>query len=348
MFDWAIGAAVIVAMAIFGLYNESGPVRDGIIRFCAIGLYAMSLNVLVGYTGMLSFGHAMFFSLGAYAFCLLLQTGVVGIPSAFVLTVVIAALLSTLVGLVCVRLTRLFFAFITLAIGMLFYSTIVAWASLTGGEQGLTGGIPKDPFFGIDLGDPFHYLMVNVLLFVVSILILRRILSSPFGAALRMVRDNPNRCIFLGINIFRVRLTAFIIAGVYASLGGVLMALYVSGAYPNFAYWTMSGDGLFMIMLGGVNVFLGPAVGAGILLALETVTKTYTSHHGFVLGVVILVTAMGLKRGLLEYVLEKLGAIRGGQGGALDGKASMPAHAVEVGHEATESVSLARTGREQE
>lgn len=305
LLELGIGIGVIVAVAALGLWADHGALRDGLVRLCAVGLFAMSLNVLVGYTGLLSFGHAMFFALGAYAFCLLAQSGAVGIPLAVVLTLLVTAAVGALVGALCVRLTRVYFSFITLAIGMLFYSTIIAWAGLTGGEQGLTGGIPRQPFFGIDLGNSFHYLMVNVIVFVVSLLILRRILNSPFGTTLRMVRDNPQRCVFLGINILRVKLIAFVISSVFAGLGGVLMALYVSGAYPNFAYWTMSGEGLFMIMLGGVNVFLGPAVGAAILLALEIVVKSYTSLHGMVLGVVILFTALGLRRGLLEFVFDR-------------------------------------------
>lgn len=303
--ELAIAVAVIAAVAVFGSFVEKGALRDGIIRLCAVGLYAMSLNMLVGYTGMLSFGHAMFYGLGAYAFCLLVKSGAMGIPLALVLSLGITAIVAAIVGMVCVRTTRVYFSFITLAIGMLFYSTVVAWNSFTGGEQGLSG-IPRKPFFGIDLNSPFQYLMVSVILFVSSVLVLRRILNSPFGASLRMIRDNPQRCVFLGIDVLRVKLVAFVISAVFAALGGVLMSLYVSGAYPNFAYWTMSGEGLFMIMLGGANVFLGPAFGAGLLLALESQVNEHTSHHGIVLGVVILVVALGLRKGLLEFVVERL------------------------------------------
>jgi branched-chain amino acid transport system permease protein len=312
LIELAIAVAVVAAVAVFGTFVEKGALRDGIIRLCAVGLYAMSLNMLVGYTGMLSFGHAMFYGVGAYAFCLLVKSGAMGIPLALVLALLITGAVATIVGTVCVRTTRVYFSFITLAIGMLFYSTVVAWNSFTGGEQGLSG-IPRQPFFGIDLNSPFQYLMVSVILFVVGVLVLRHILNSPFGASLRMIRDNPQRCVFLGINVLRVKLIAFVISSVFAALGGVLMSLYVSGAYPNFAYWTTSGEGLFMITLGGVNVFLGPAFGAGMLLALESVVNEHTSHHGIVLGTVILVVALGLRKGLLEFMVEHFRQARSGR-----------------------------------
>jgi branched-chain amino acid transport system permease protein len=297
-------AAVIGAAAIFGGLVEGGAVRDGLIRLCCLGLFAVSLNLLVGYTGLLSFGHALFYGLGAYAFAILLRTGSVGIPTAAIAALLIVVASATLIGMLCVRLTHVYFAFLTLAIQMLFYSLLIAWSDLTGGEQGLIGGVPKPAFFGIDLGQPGPYFLFNVAVFVGSILILRRIVKSPFGAALRMIRDNPQRAVFLGVNVPRTKLAAFVIASAFAAVAGMLMSLYVSGAYPNFAFWTTSGEGLFMIMLGGVTVFLGPAVGAGLLIILEALVSSYSSHHGLVLGLAILVAALGLRKGVLDFVAD--------------------------------------------
>jgi branched-chain amino acid transport system permease protein len=343
LLELGFGVAVIAAVAVFGAFVDKGALRDGIIRLCAVGLFAMSLNVLVGYTGLLSFGHAMFFGLGAYAFCLLVKSGAMNIPWAILLALLITVAVATLVGSICVRTTRVYFSFITLAIGMLFYSTIVAWDSLTGGEQGLTGGIPRQPFAGIDLANPFQYLLANVVVFVASVLVLRRILNSPFGAALRLIRDNPQRCEFLGINVLRMKLIAFVIASTFAAMGGVLMSLYVSGAYPNFAYWTTSGEGLFMIMLGGVNVFLGPAFGAAILLVLETVVNAHTTHHGIVIGIAILLTAMGLRRGLLEFLVDRYRLARS----ARAQNAARTQHPLDIAAASTpvEPIGLAAGGR---
>lgn len=295
---------VLLGATIFGNLVESGAVRDGLIRLCCIGLFALSLNLLVGYTGLLSFGHAMFFGLGAYAFAILLRTGSMGIPAAAFITLVIAVLTAGIIGMVCVRLTHVYFAFLTLAIQMLFYSLIIAWSGLTGGEQGLIGGVPKPAFLGVDLAKPAPFFIFNVTVFVASALILWQIVSSPFGAALRMIRDNPQRAVFLGLDVARTKLAAFVIASAFSAVAGMLMALYVSGAYPNFAFWTMSGEGLFMIMLGGINVFLGPVIGAGLLLLLESVVNIYTRHHGLVLGFAILVAALGLRKGILDFAWE--------------------------------------------
>lgn len=304
LLDLGGATAVIVAAVIFGNLVEVGPLRDGLIRLCCLGLFAVSLNLLVGYTGLLSFGHAMFYGLGAYAFAILLRTGDMGIPAAALAALAIVVASALLIGLLCVRLTHVYFAFLTLAIQMLFYSVLIAWSDVTGGEQGLIGGVPKPVFFGVDLARPAPYFIFNVVIFVGSMLILHRIVKSPFGAALRMIRDNSQRAVFLGVNVQRTKLAAFVIASAFAGVAGMLMSLYVSGAYPNFAFWTTSGEGLFMIMLGGVTVFLGPAVGAGLLIVLEALVANYSSYHGLALGLAILVSALGLRKGVLDFVAD--------------------------------------------
>jgi branched-chain amino acid transport system permease protein len=184
---------------------------------------------------------------------------------------------------------------------MLLYSLLIAWSTLTGGEQGLIGGIPRPPFWGVNLGNPFHFYVFNVVIFVGSVAIMYVIVRSPFGVALRMTRDNPQRATFLRVNVPRFKLAVFVIASLFSGLAGVLMGLYVSGAYPDFAFWTMSAEGLFMIMLGGTQVFLGPAVGAVLMIVLESIVDTYTGHHGIVLGGIILFIVFVLRRGVLDY-----------------------------------------------
>lgn len=305
-----VAAAAIALGVAADIVIDTGSFREWAIRLCILGLFAMSLNLLVGYTGLLSFGHAAFFGVGAYTFCILMQTGKIGIPLAAASAVGLAGVSALVIGVICVRLTHVYFAFITLAIQMLLYSVVIAWSSLTGGEQGLIGGIPRPPFLGVNLGDPLHAYTFNVAVFVASVALMYRIVNSPFGTALRMIRDNPRRALFLGVNVNRYKLAAFVIAGMFSGLAGVLMGLYVSGAYPNFAYWTMSGEGLFMIMLGGAGVFLGPALGAGLLIFLEGMVNSYTGHHGIVLGLIILAVVLGLRRGVLEYASDWLRARR--------------------------------------
>jgi len=133
---------------------------------------------------------------------------------------------------------------------------------------------------------------------------MHHLVQSPFGYTLRMIRDNAARATFLGIPVFRVRLTAFVLAGIFAGSGGVIMSLFVSGAYPEFAYWTISGEGIFIIMLGGLNTFLGPVVGTIILLLLNDFVTRVTEYYGLTLGIIILLFALGLRRGLLDVVLD--------------------------------------------
>jgi branched-chain amino acid transport system permease protein len=303
-FDLLIGAAAFVILALLPVVWPSKALVDFVIRGAALGLFATSLNFLVGYGGMVSFGHGMFFGLGAYSFALLMQRTGMPIPAAFALTLLLCGALGLIVGAICMRLKEIYFAFLTLAFQMLLHSLIILWVPLTGGDQGLRGGIPRPPFLGINLANQMHLYLTSCALLVIGLILMHHLVQSPFGYTLRMIRDNAARANFLGIAVFRVRLTAFVLAGIFAGAGGVIMSLFVSGAYPEFAYWTISGEGVFIIMLGGLNSFLGPAVGTIILLLLNDFVTRFTEYYGLTLGIVILLFALGLRRGLLDVVLD--------------------------------------------
>ena len=295
---WSLlGLLVLLALPWF---SPSRVVTDFIIRLCAMGLLATSLNMLVGYGGMVSFGHAMFFGSGAYVFSLMLQKASVSVPVALLSTIVFSALLAALIGAICVRLKGIYFSFLTLAFQMLLHSVIITWTSMTGGDQGLTGGIPRPVFLGIDLSQASQVYVFCCVLAVLSLLAMRLLMQSPFGYTLRMLRDNEDRAAYLGIDVWRVRLYAFILAGVFAGLGGVIMALFVSGAFPDFSYWTMSGEAVFMIMMGGIHVFIGPLLGAGLLQLFNDTVTRYTPYHGLALGIVILLFTLGFQRGITD------------------------------------------------
>ena len=276
---------------------------DFVIRLAAFGLFATSLNILVGYGGMVSFGHAMFFGGGAYAFGLLMQKGGASIPVAIVGAIVFCALLGLVVGAICVRLKEIYFSFLTLAFQMLIHSIIITWTSLTGGDQGLMGGIPR-VWGSINLADAQTLYWFSCIVGVLCLFLMRYILQSPFGYTLRMVRDNADRAKFLGIDVWRVRLYAFILASCFAGVGGIIMALFVSGAYPEFSYWTMSGEAVFMILMGGLHIFIGPVVGAGLLMVFNDIITRTTEYHGLALGVIVLIFALGFKRGITDFVVQ--------------------------------------------
>ncbi len=302
--DVLIAVAAFAVLAALPFLFSSKALIDFVIRCAAFGLFATSLNLLVGYTGMISFGHGMFFGLGAYGFGLIMQRTGVPIPVAFIGTLLITTLVAAVIGAICVRLKEIYFAFVTLAFQMLIHSTILSWTSLTGGDQGLRGGIPRPVFLGIDLSNQTHLYIASCTLLVGGLLLMRQIAQSPFGYTLRMIRDNASRASFIGIDVWRAKLTIFVLAALFASTGGIIMSLFVSGAYPEFAYWTISGEGIFINMLGGITSFLGPMVGTVLLLILNDTVTRLTEYYGIVLGIVILFFAIGLRKGLMDFVVE--------------------------------------------
>lgn len=305
--------ATVVAFGVLWLiplFFPSPAFMDFVIRLSAMGLFATSLNLLVGYTGLISFGHGMFFGLGAYAFALTMQHSAVSVPVAVLLALALNAVVALVIGAICVRLRAIYFAFVTLAMQMLIHSIILSWVSLTGGDNGLRGGIPRLTLLGFDLAQQHTRYLVSAGLLVVGLLLMRHIAQSPLGYSARLVRDNEDRAAFLGIPVFRVKLTVFVLASVFAALGGIVMSLFVAGAFPEFANWPISGEAIFAVMLGGIGVYLGPLVGAGILLLLNDVVTRETQYYGLALGIVILVVALGFRRGVLEVALDWLGRRR--------------------------------------
>lgn len=314
--DLGVGALLVALLLLLPIVFPKPALRDFLIYVMAYGLLAMSLNLLVGLTGLVSFGHAAFFASGAYIFGLLMQTGRVGIPVAMLATVLGTAVLALVIGAICVRLKEIYFSFITLAFQMFLHSIILTWVSLTGGDQGLRGGIPRPPFLGIDLGDAMTLYVFCVVVFILCIAVMRQVWRSPFGFTARMIRDNPTRANFLGVDVVRVKLGIFVLAGAMASVGGMLLALFVSGAYPEFGFWTTSGEAIFMIMLGGSQLFIGPVIGAVLLRLIEHFVTIYTEHHGLVLGIVILVIVLGLRQGVADFIVDWLDRRREAKAGA--------------------------------
>jgi branched-chain amino acid transport system permease protein len=302
--DALIAVAAFAVLAMLPFLFSSKALLDFVIRCSAFGLFATSLNLLVGYTGMISFGHGMFFGLGAYGFGLIMQRAGLPIPIAFIGTLLMTTVVAVVIGAICVRLKEIYFAFVTLAFQMLIHSMILSWVSLTGGDQGLRGGIPRPAFLGIDLSNHMHLYVVSCALLVIGLLLMRQIAQSPFGYTLRMIRDNASRASFIGIDVWRAKLAIFVLSALFASTGGIIMCLFVSGAYPEFAYWTISGEGIFINMLGGVTTFLGPMVGTVLLLILNDTVTRLTEYYGIVLGIVILFFAIGLRKGLMDFAVE--------------------------------------------
>lgn len=303
----SIQAACLVPLLalVVPLFAPSDHVLDFIAFALTYGLLAMSLNLLLGYTGLVSFGHALYFACGAYGFALMLKAGASTV-TALAVTIACTTLIAFVVGALCVRLRSTYFSFLTLAFGMLFYNLIEAWGSVTGGDAGLSGMIHQASLFGVSISSGLqrYYFIAGV--FSISTLLMLAIVRSSFGVTLRMIRDNETRVDYLGVNVYFTKLIGFTLAGTFAGVAGALATLLVAGAYPTMAYWSTSGDAVFAILLGGSKVFYGPLAGAAILHALIDLTTRYTGNTSLALGSLILFIVLVLRKGPLDILHEWL------------------------------------------
>jgi branched-chain amino acid transport system permease protein len=265
-----------------------------------LGLAGMSVNFLLGYGGSLPFGHAAFYATGAYATAILIKK--TGIPQVVVLLIapLIAMLAGAIFGLLIARLYRFYYAMMTTAFSMVLWTLIRKWPSLTGGDTGMTGveimAIPG----GIN---NTYYFTVIVVLF--SLLILWFIINSPFGWALRAIRENSNRSAFTGIDVIKHRYVAFVVSSFFCGIAGTLFVVYSHSTFPDYAYWVKSGDLVMVCILGGMFSFLGPIIGAAILTILQTVVISYTTYWPLVIGTIICVVVLVMPDGVMG-VLQRL------------------------------------------
>ncbi len=263
-----------------------------------MGLFAMAFNLLLGYGGMVSFGHAAFYGVGAYTCGLLLKKADVPFAVSFLAAPVVAAAVALLFGLLCIRLTRIYFSMLTLAFSQIVWAIAFKWYSLTGGDNGLIG-IPVPSA----LADPRALYLFTVAIVVLVGGLLWRLVNAPFGRTLLAVRENAERAEFVGIHVRRVQLAAFVISGGVSGLAGALFSLFSRGAFPDYAYWTKSAEVLLMTLLGGPYVFLGPALGAAILIALNSIVTSFTEYWPVVLGAVLLMLIYVFPGGVTRFFL---------------------------------------------
>lgn len=304
-----LAVAIFVGLIALGAASPGTWLLDTLTGLFAAGLLVMSLHLLIGYTGLVSFGHAAYYASGGYIFGMVLQNpafvatfGAWSVPIATVLAFLGTGLFALIVGSICARLSEIYFAFLTLAFQMLFVSIIQGLVQFTGGDQGLTGGIPRPAFLGLDLVQAHDRYIFAAFLLVAGVLIVRLTTLSSFGASLRMVRDNEHRAAFLGVNIYAVKVLAFTVAGSVAALGGVILAVFTSAAYPEWASWSVSGEAIFMIMLGGLHSFWGPLLGVVVMRIINDVTLLYTTHTELTKGLAILFVVLVLRRGILDWI----------------------------------------------
>lgn len=306
-------AVMILALALVPLFLSDFLVVF-VTEMLIMSLFAVSFNLLFGYTGLLSFGHAAYFSIGAYTAGLFLLRVSPSFPLAFLVAIAFSVIAAFIIGFFCVRLDEIYFAMLTLAFGMMIHAILWKWDSLTGGADGLVG-IPRPRLnlliTGIELSSISNYFYFTLLIVGISAFILWIIIHSPFGLVLKSIRENHERVEFVGISMRRYRLSAFVISGLFCGIAGALFAPFEMAIAPSIAFWTKSAEPVFMCLLGGTKIFFGPAVGAAILMFLREIISGYTELWMIYLGAILIAFVIFLPGGILGFISDKFSALRG-------------------------------------
>ncbi len=273
-------------------------------------LAALGFNLLLGYTGLLSFGHSAYFGTGAYAVALMVKYLGISSMEAFVVGGIVAAgVVAALFGFFCVRYTRIFFGILTLALSQVLWSLAFKFFWVTGGTDGLR--VPTPRLLGgtvsaalgrsedklTFLGHRYYYYVLA--LFVLGVVVMWVIVHSPFGKALQAIRDNETRAEFVGVQVRRYRWFAFLVSGAYTGLAGALWVPLNGLTTPDILHWTFSGKIVFFTVLGGFQTFVGPVIGAIVFNYLETYAVGHTVYWQMVLGVVLVVLVLALPAGIV-------------------------------------------------
>ena len=279
-----------------------------LLPFTAYAVVLLGLNLLFGYTGLVSFGHALFIGLGAYAGAVLTsQLGIRHLEVILAVSAVAGGLVAALIGLICVRYVKIYFGMLTLAFGMVFYTFLVKFYRLTGGDEGMR--VLRPLLLGHDfaalgktayLVGPYYY--YSLALLALAALVMWRIVRSPFGLCLRTIRDNPLKAEALGISVTRYRWYAFVISGAYAAVGGALLGPPTGNVDPTLAYWTHSGNVVFMTLLGGFSHFWGPVLGAFVFIYLQDFVMSVVPYWRLVFGAILAFFVIVAPTGLMGLV----------------------------------------------
>jgi branched-chain amino acid transport system permease protein len=281
-------------------------------RIVVMGLAAMSLNFLLGFTGVLSFGHAAYFGLGAYGAAMAIKYLGLGTIPAIALGVLVATLAAMVIGALIVRRRGVYFAMVTIAFGQVFYFIAFRWNTMTGGDDGLTGwhrmpidlGLANLDIFGDDKA--FYYFALAI--FALCVTIMAGLLNSPFGRTLLAIRENERRARFLGIPIERHIWLSFVISCLFVSVAGSLYALLNNFTDPRALRFDLSGNFVMMAVLGGMRSFWGPLIGAAIFVALQDYVSSHTENWMSVIGLVFVLVVRFFPRGVLGVFRGKAAA----------------------------------------
>jgi len=274
------------------------------------GLLAMSSDILIGYTGMISFGHSAFFGLGMYGgAAALLSTRPPNLWLAFVYGLAAAAVVAAFVAYFSTRLRDIYFSITTLIFSQIFYVIIFTWTEVTGGENGLSFRRPALAIPGL-FSVPFdsntlHWFVLAVV--TASYLVLRRVTQSPFGMVLQSIRENEPRTRAVGYAVERYKIVAVMLSGVFAGLAGVLYALQNRFAAPDYVFFVVSGEVVIFNVMGGIGTLVGPIVGAAFFLLLrEGFSRFFTEFYLIPVGIIFTAMVIFMPQGLLGFLRRRL------------------------------------------
>lgn len=262
------------------------------------GLFAVAFNMLFGITGMLSFGQALYYGVGAYSVGLMIKNfGDTWFLPAIIAGLFTTIVLSTLLGLLVIRVSGVYFTVLTLAFGQLAWQVTFKWYHFTGGDDGIQSIIPP----GV-LGNNRVYYWFTLALVALSILALKRLVNSPLGLILRCIRQNPERVRFLGRRVRRNQLRVYVISSFFATLAGALMAGADNSIHPDMLYWTTSGEVILMAVIGGIGQFFGPFIGAAVIIIIQDYVGARTEYWSLIIGLVMMTMVILLPKGLIGEI----------------------------------------------
>jgi len=288
-----VGCLISLALLISVPLFQSAYLIDVVTEILIYALFALSLNVIIGYSGNVSFGHAAYFAIGGYTNAILLTSHGWALVPSFVTSILVTMIAAGFVAYFCTRLTNIYFAMLTLAFSMLVWAIAFKWRSVTGGDDGFVGiRVPEI------INNRAHFYYFTLIMVTAAITLLWFICHSAFGRTLVAVRENATRAGFIGVNTRLMRWWAFVVAGTFAGIAGAIFGMFHRGMYVESAFWTQSATVLIMTLLGGMFSFFGPAIGAATLFILERITNEYTEYWPTVLGFILLVILLFLPDGL--------------------------------------------------
>ena len=297
---WLLLLAMPFWLPAIGGYIELGS------RVVVLGLAAIALNFLLGYTGVLSFGHAAYFGLGAYGVGMMIRYVVPSTGLGILVGTLVGTIAAAIIGPLIIRLRGVYFAMVTIAFGQVFYFIAFRWNSVTGGDDGLIGWTRQPLDLGVTTIDILHnptafYYLVLVL-FAVALGVMAFILASPFGRTLIAIRENERRARFLGIPVDWHIWMSWVISCGFVSLAGTLYALLNNFVDPRALYWTQSGDFVIMAVLGGMRSFWGPLIGAAIYVVLQDYVSSQTENWQSFIGLFFVLVVLFFPRGVLGFI----------------------------------------------